>query len=86
MSCGLITIATESVGIHSEAINHGENGFLFPKNDHQSLSRIISDIISKKINLNPKKIRQNILDNWNVKKSVLELLKLYEITPNCKGI
>ena len=31
MACGLITIATESVGIHSEVINHGENGFLFLK-------------------------------------------------------
>ena len=78
-SCGLITIATESVGIHSEVINHGENGFLFPKNDHKSLSHIISDIMSNKTNLNPQKIRQNILDNWNVEKSVLELLKLYEI-------
>jgi mannosyltransferase len=84
MSCGLITIATDSVGIHSEVINHGENGFLFPKNDHKSLSRIISDIISGKTELNPEKIRQSILDDWSVEKSVLELLKLYEITPKDK--
>jgi mannosyltransferase len=80
MSCGLITVATESVGIHSEVIKNGENGFLFPINDHKSLSQIISDIMFKKTNLNPGKIRQYILDNWSAEKSVLELLKLYETT------
>jgi len=79
MACGLITIATEEVGIHSEVIKHGENGYLFPKNDSQSLSYIISDIISGKITLNPEQIRQQIVDNWSVEKSVLELVKLYGI-------
>ena len=78
MSCGLITVATDSVGIHSEVIKHGENGFLFAVNDHESLSRIISDIISGKIVLDPVKIRQTILDNWSVEKNVRELLRLYE--------
>lgn len=81
MSCGLITIATESVGIHSEVIRHGENGFLFPKNDHEFLNRIISDIMSRKVSLDPVRIRQTILDNWSVEKSVSELLKVYELTP-----
>jgi mannosyltransferase len=82
MSCGLITIATESVGIHSEVIKHGENGFLFPKNDHESLSRIITDIVSKKISLDPEKIRQTIVDNWSIERSVKELIKLYGIIPH----
>jgi mannosyltransferase len=82
MSCGLTTIATESVGIHSEVIKHGENGFLFPVNDHESLSRIISDIISGKIVLDPVKIRQTILENWSVEKNVRELLKLYDNIPH----
>jgi mannosyltransferase len=81
MACGLVTIATDSVGIHSEVISHGENGFLFPKNDHKSLSRIINDIMSGKIILNPEKIRQTIVDKWSVEKNVRELLKLYGITP-----
>jgi mannosyltransferase len=84
MACGLITIATENVGIHSEVIKHGENGYLFPKNDHEYLSSIFTDIINKKIVLVPEKIRKTILDNWSVDKSVLELLKLYELTP--KGL
>jgi len=81
ISCGLITVATESVGIHSEVIKHGENGFLFPVDDTKALSLLISDIMSKKIALNPEKIRQSIKETWSVEKSASELLKLYEITP-----
>jgi len=81
MACGLITVATDCVGIHSEVIRHGENGFLFPKNDIESLARIISDIISGKVTMYREKIRKTILDNWSVEKSVMELLKLYEIPP-----
>ena len=81
MACGLITIATESVGIHSEVITHGENGFLFPINDDKCLSRIITDVILKKTSLNPEKIRQTIVEKWSVEKSVQRLLSLYEI-PN----
>jgi len=82
MACGLITIATDSVGIHSEVIRHGENGFLFPKNDVKSLGHIISDIISGKVVMDRKKIRKTILDNWSVERSVQELLKLYDISPD----
>jgi mannosyltransferase len=78
MACGLTTIATESVGIHSEVIKHGETGFLFPVDDNVSLSFIFTDIISGKIVLDPLKIRQTILDNWSVEKNVRELLKLYD--------
>jgi mannosyltransferase len=84
MACGLITVATACVGIHSEVIKHGENGFLFPKNDIDSLARIISDISSGKVTMDREKIRKAILDNWSMEKSVLELLKLYEIPP--KGL
>jgi mannosyltransferase len=82
MACGLITIATESVGIHSEVIISGENGFLFPINDEVCLSRIITDVMSKKASLNPEKIRQTIMDKWSVEKNVRELLKLYASSPN----
>lgn len=82
MSCGLITIATDSVGIHSEVIKHGENGFLFAVNDHESLSRIFTDIINKKIVLDPEKIRKTILDNWSVEQNVKELLRLYGNIPH----
>lgn len=78
MACGLITIATESVGIHSEVITNGVNGFLFPVNDHESLGRILADVMSGKIIIDKGKIRQAIVEEWSVEKNVRELLKLYE--------
>jgi len=82
MACGLITVATENVGIHSEVITHGVNGFLFPKNDSDSLRDILSKVIENNIYLNPADIRQFILDNWSIDKSVVELLKVYQISIN----
>jgi hypothetical protein len=35
--------------------------------------------MSKKVSLNPEKIRQTIVDKWSVEKNVKELLKLYGI-------
>jgi len=82
MACGLITIATESVGIHSEVIRHGENGFLFPRNDHESLGRILADVMSGKIIIEKGKIRQTIVEKWSVEKNVKELMRLYASSPN----
>jgi len=82
MACSLVTIATESVGIHSEVIRHGENGFLFPKDDHESLKRILTDVMSGKTTLDKKKIRQTIVENWSVEKNVRELMRLYTSPPN----
>lgn len=79
MACGLSTIATENVGIHSDVIKHGENGFLFPPNDISSLQKILSEIISKKISLDPEKIRQTIVGNWSIEESAKRLLELYHI-------
>jgi len=81
MACGLITIATESVGIHSEVITNGGNGFLFPVNDHESLSRILSGLMSGKVSIDKEKIRHTIVEEWSVEKNVRELLKLYETSP-----
>ncbi|MFO7622483.1 MAG: glycosyltransferase family 4 protein, partial [Bacteroidales bacterium] len=81
MACGLITIATADVGIHSEVIRHGVNGFLFPKNDHDSLDLILAEIISGSTRPDPEKIRQAILDDWSIEKSASELIKLYETEP-----
>jgi len=79
MACGLTIIATENVGIHSDVIQHGVNGFLFSANDISSLKKIIAEIISKRITLNPDIIRQTIVDNWSIEKSAARLLHLYGI-------
>ncbi|MBW6502060.1 MAG: glycosyltransferase family 4 protein [Bacteroidales bacterium] len=79
MACGLITVATADVGIHSEVIIHGENGFLFSKHDHNELRKILSEIMSGSIKPDPDKIRQTILADWSLEKSASELIRLYEI-------
>jgi mannosyltransferase len=78
-ACGIITVATEGVGVHSEVLTHGKNGFLFPPGDEEALRKILSDIISASVTLNPVEIRQNIIDNWDLEKSALGLLKVYGI-------
>jgi mannosyltransferase len=79
MACGLTTIATENVGIHSDVIRHGENGFLFPANDITALKNILEKIILKETSLNPEMIRQTIVDNWSIEKSAERLFHLYSI-------
>jgi mannosyltransferase len=77
MACGLTTIATANVGIHSDVIRHGENGFLFSAGDISSLKKILEEVITKKVTLNPNTIRQNIIDNWSIEKSADRLFHLY---------
>jgi len=79
MSCGLITIATAGVGIHSEVIRHGSNGFLFQPEDTDALSEILSDVMNNRLNLDPLAIRQSVSDNWSIEKSVSKLLETYQI-------
>lgn len=77
-ACGIITVATEGVGVHSEVLAHGKNGFLFPPGDEPALRKILSDIIGGRATLEPSEIRQNIIDNWDLEKSVAGLLKVYK--------
>lgn len=78
-ACGTITVATEGVGVHSEVLTHGKSGFLFPPGNEEALRAILSGIIDGRVSLNPSEIRQNIIDNWDLEKSVLGLLKVYGI-------
>jgi mannosyltransferase len=77
MACGLITVATETVGIHKSVIEHGRNGFLFPVNDDAALNRILDDVISGKTLPDPGEIRKTIVEKWSADNNVRELLKAY---------
>jgi mannosyltransferase len=79
MACGLITIATDGVGIHREVIRHGINGFLFPPGNVDALSKILSDVVDNRIVFNPLIIRQAVSDSWSIYRSVSDLLKVYQI-------
>lgn len=82
MSCGLITAATETVGIHKSVIEHGRNGFLFPVNDDVALNRILDDVISGRNRPDPGDIRKTIVEKWSVDNNVRELLKAYNNSQN----
>lgn len=77
MACGLVTIATETAGIHSSVIRHGKNGFLFPVNDDAALNSILGDVISGRTKPDPGEIRRTIVENWSADNNVRELLKVY---------
>lgn len=77
MACGLITVATESVGIHKSVIEHGKNGFLFPVNDDDALNRILDDVMAGRTKPDPGEIRNTIVEKWSVDNNVRKLLKAY---------
>ena len=77
MACGLITVATATVGIHKSVIKHGINGFLFPVNDSSALNRILDDVISGRTKPDPGEIRKTIVEKWSVENNVRELLTAY---------
>lgn len=79
LSCGLVTVATKSVGIHSEVITHGKNGFLYSFGDIENLRSIVSKIINNEVDFSPAEIRQSIVTNWDISKSARELAEIYGI-------
>lgn len=77
MSSGCITIATEQVGIHSEVITHGINGFLYPKGDTHTLRKLLKEVIEEPEKLKPELVRKTILEQWSVSSSAKKLFDVY---------
>ena len=77
MACGSTTIATEQVGIHSEVITNGVDGFLFPKGSISALRTILEEVIRTPENIDPKTARQTILDHWSVTTAAQKLFEIY---------
>ena len=77
MACGSTTIATEQVGIHSEVITNGVDGFLYPKGSVAALRTILEQVIRTPEKINPKTARQTILDHWSVTAAAQKLFEIY---------
>lgn len=77
MASGCTTIATEKVGIHSDVIEHGTNGFLFPKGSVSTLREVLKKVIEQAQDLDPEKVRKTILDNWSVTSAAQKLFETY---------
>ena len=77
MACGSTTIATEQVGIHSEVITNGVDGFLYPKGSVTALRTILEEVIRTPEKIDPKTARQTILDYWSVTAATQKLFETY---------
>lgn len=77
MSSGCITIATEQVGIHSEVITHGINGFLYPKGSIKTLRKLLEGVMENPEKIKPELVRKTILDQWSFSSSAQKLFEIY---------
>ena len=84
MSCGVPTIATEQVGIHSDVISNGVDGFLYPKGSVKALQKILEKVIQNPECLDAKTIRKTILDHWSVSTAAQKLFDTYNKLRNSK--
>ena len=84
MACGSTTVATEQVGIHSEVITHGVDGFLYPKGSITALRTILEEVIQTPEKIDPKTARQTIVDHWSITTAAQKLFETYNQLRNHK--
>lgn len=77
MACGCLVVATEDVGIHSELIRHGATGYLFPAGDALRLRSILEEIMDNQSNQMAEKIRNSVVDYWDIEVESSQLTQLY---------
>lgn len=77
MSCGNTVIATKNVGVHSEMISHGKNGYLFEAGNVQGLRSLVVELIEEESSKFEIEAREEIIQNWSAKKEANELLAVY---------
>ncbi len=77
MSCGNTVIATNNVGVHSEMISHGKNGYLFEAGNVQGLRSLVVELINEESSKFEIEAREEIIQNRSAKKEANELLAVY---------
>jgi glycosyltransferase involved in cell wall biosynthesis len=77
MSCECIVAATAKVGIHSNLITHGENGFLFERGNALALQQILGQIMTKDLADMAQKARKKVTSDWDISRQVEALTALY---------
>ena len=78
MSCGITTIATEGVGIHSNLITPNVNGYLFKKQDSKGLNILLKRLCNGELPKLGVEARNEITKNWSSEKEALTLAKVYK--------
>lgn len=77
MSCACNVIATKDVGIHSELISDGENGYLFDINNNAELQRLLTRLVEGKLIHLGKNAQKEVAEHWSSKVEAENLMKLY---------
>jgi glycosyltransferase involved in cell wall biosynthesis len=77
MSCENTVIATKNVGVHSELITDGKNGYLFEAGNNNQLEEILIKLLKDEIPMTSKAAREEIIKNWSAKKEAERLSELY---------
>lgn len=78
MASGRTTVATKEVGIHSNVINHGLNGYLYSKGDFRELRQILKQIIDTKCYINSQTAHEAVNAHWSIEKEAKQLSEIYQ--------
>lgn len=77
MSCGVTTVATKGVGIHSKLIEDKKTGYLFEPKNVNELRAIILGLITDKLPFIEREARVEIQEKWSAKREADTLSTLY---------
>lgn len=79
MSCECTVIATKNVGVHSQLITNGKNGYLFEAGNSPALELLLFKLMKNQISHLGKQGREEIVQNWSAKKEAQNLIELYKL-------
>jgi glycosyltransferase involved in cell wall biosynthesis len=79
MSCECTVIATKNVGVHSQLITNGKNGYLFEAGNSPALELLLFKLMKNQISHLGKQGREEIAQNWSAKKEAQNLIELYKL-------
>lgn len=77
MSCGCVVAATAHVGVHSNLIVHGQNGFLFEPGNVVELQQVLNRVMTENLEEMAQKARKTVVSDWSIAKQVEALTALY---------
>lgn len=77
MSCSCNVLASRGVGVHSEMIDEGRNGYLFDVKKKRELKTLLTQMCEGKLTHLGDHAREEILKKWSSEVEAKNLMKLY---------
>ncbi|MEN8116903.1 MAG: glycosyltransferase family 4 protein [Bacteroidota bacterium] len=78
MSCGCNVLASKGVGIHSEIITHGKNGYLFNIHNPAEMKALLIKLVEGELAHLGDKARKEVEANWSSETEANKLMELYD--------